>query len=154
MSAINRYRLWAGLLLFSVGALGADVLNNQYLPPKDAVLDDKGQPLAVPESRPALEIHLPQATQAPKRQSGKVKQSKKISKKTISKTKVERQLVANDPACRWLDARLDHLEAAVRSQGAGYQKEELTVRRKEWSCLDCGGHGPEPDDYGRCQYRR
>lgn len=131
------------------------------------VLDNKNQPIsAQPKVKVGLEfleqdLTLPSSTKANRTQQKNTnKRPKKQSRtgKTAPKNSIaKRNHIANDPSCRWLNARMDHLEDQLRSphtQALGHHKTELNNRKKEWKCLNCGTQGPDQDDYSRCQHRR
>lgn len=162
------------LLLFcclpSTGAAREPVLTPEYgletLPqnppseplPLGTLLDSEGKPLAIPAEQSALEyspstVHVDEA------------KTKQATKSTTAKKKMpsrkqqlaSRDRVANDPSCRWLNARMSQLETQIGKRpdkAARYQIDELSARQQEWQCLKCGAEGPNQDDHYRCQYRR
>ncbi|MDT3319555.1 hypothetical protein Q4Q52_07250 [Shewanella sp. SP1S2-4] len=132
--------------------------------PLGTLLDSEGKPINLPNqvqssfeySAPTLTPAEPsKATKSTKAtQSTKASKSKKLSRK---QQLAGREHVANDPNCRWLDKRMDQLEAQLGGQQdntATYQADELSARQKEWQCLKCGVEGPAQNDHSNCQYRR
>ncbi|QYJ78752.1 hypothetical protein [Shewanella acanthi] len=131
--------------------------------PLGTLLDSDGNPIGMPEERSALNyssltVDTPEATTKKAKDNTSTKSPKKKAKKPSRKQQLaSREHIANDPSCRWLDARMDQLEGQIStkaSAAAQYQSDELNVRQQEWRCLKCGAEGPERDDYYRCQYRR
>ncbi|MCH1929874.1 hypothetical protein L9G16_06740 [Shewanella sp. A25] len=129
--------------------------------PLGTLLDSDGNPIALPEERSALNyssptVDTPEVTTKNAKENTPTKSPKKKTKKQSRKQQLaSREHVANDPSCRWLDARMDLLEGQIGTKAsANYQTDELDVRQQEWRCLKCGAEGPDRDDYYRCQYRR
>lgn len=132
------------------------------------VLDNKNQPIpAQPKVNVGLEfleqdLPLPSTTKTSRSQEKKnttkvFKKQSRTSKAAPKKSIPSRKHIANDPSCRWLDARMDHLEDQLRSphtQTLGHHKTELSNRKKEWQCLNCAAQGPIQGDHSRCQHRR
>ncbi|MCL1038816.1 hypothetical protein L2750_16935 [Shewanella submarina] len=125
--------------------------------PLDTVLDEHGNPIAIPKQQSALEMPAP-ATPSPeaprnksneKQVSDKAKKPRKLSRK---QQLANRTSVANDPFCRWLDQRLKQLEKAG-TQKYGHHAQERKVRMQEWQCLKCGAEGPATGDHHKCQAR-
>ena len=127
--------------------------------PLGVVLDDKGQPIAIPDKPQShFEYHYVPPTkryqQTVKAHPSNQKKSKKLSRKQLL---ASRQSVANDAGCRWLDSRMSTLEKKLtlgvnhRNQ---HHQQELLVRQDEWECLKCGVEGPAQADHHSCQYRR
>lgn len=135
--------------------------------PLGTLLDSEGKPINLPDqeqssfeySAPTLTPTEPsKATKSTKStkdtQSTKATKSKKLSRK---QQLASREHVANDPNCRWLDKRMDQLEAQLggkQDNAATHQADELSARQKEWQCLKCGAEGPAQNDHSNCQYRR
>ncbi|ABN59657.1 hypothetical protein [Shewanella baltica] len=132
--------------------------------PLGTLLDSEGKPINLPDqeqssfeySAPTLTPAEPsKATKSTKdTQSTKATKSKKLSRK---QQLASREHVANDPNCRWLDKRMDQLEAQLggkQDNAATHQADELSARQKEWQCLKCGAEGPAQNDHSNCQYRR
>ncbi|MCE9686159.1 hypothetical protein LZP73_08000 [Shewanella sp. AS16] len=90
---------------------------------------------------------------APSGIAGTTQKRQQSRKQTLA----SRAHVANDPGCRWLDNRMDQLEAQLRVKNnsfvQGYRR-ELTTRRREWQCLKCGAEGPSQADHSHCQHKR
>ncbi|MCL1095415.1 hypothetical protein [Shewanella kaireitica] len=127
--------------------------------PLGAVLDDKGQPLAIPtQNKTALSYSTPPPANTS--HNSKTPQSKPKPKyKKISRKQqlASRKNVANDAGCRWLNGRMKLLEKQLRlgvNHRNQHQQQELNVRQDEWECLKCGVEGPNPSDHHSCQYRR
>ena len=127
--------------------------------PLGVVLDDKGQPLSIPQSNNAALNYTPVTTTSHTKSSNKASEKPKSkSKKTSRKQQLaSRKSVANDAGCRWLNNRMKLLEKQL-SPGLNHrnqhQKQELEIRQDEWECLKCGVEGPNPSDHHSCQYRR
>lgn len=131
--------------------------------PLGTILDSQGRPIAIPaEPQSALEysaaeafIAEPQKPQATRtKPATKPAKTKKLSRK---QQLASRDKVANDPNCRWLDTRMDQLEAQIKGKQDNkmqYVSEEIKARQKEWQCLKCGAEGPKQGDRTDCQYRR
>ncbi len=128
--------------------------------PLGSLRDSEGNPLPIPEApQSALDYSAPQTSATKKnRTSTKIAAPRRTTKAKISRKQqlANRDKVANDPSCRWLDSRLNQLEQQLEHQTAkaNYQTDELHARQTEWQCLKCGAEGPNSDDYYRCQYRR
>lgn len=129
--------------------------------PLGTLLDSQGKPLPIPAEQSALDYSPPTVNvdnTSPKTKTNKTQSTKTKNKKLSRKQQLaSRDKVANDPSCRWLDARMSQLETQIgnkREQAADYHSDELNARKQEWQCLKCGVEGPNPDDYHRCQYRR
>jgi hypothetical protein len=135
--------------------------------PLGTVLDSQGNPLSLPSTQQsALDYSAPEVppvksatkARAQSRQTDAKRSTKARRKPKTAKARLDsRHHVANDPGCRWLDNRLDHLEAKLRQRQDtphGYQAQELRVRREEWRCLKCAAQGPVQGDHANCQYRR
>ncbi|MGL5358404.1 MAG: hypothetical protein ACRDBI_01625 [Shewanella sp.] len=174
----------AGFSLGSLTALATEPSLSSLAQPKETkplplgtLLDNQGRPLSLPQhSHSALEYSAPIAspeantpsTATTKRTTAKLSTSKQSTSKRSAEAKllssqrigdghINRERIANDPNCRWLDNRLTQLESLTRGQRgnpAQYHAEELHARQQEWLCLKCGAAGPVQGDYGRCQYRR
>ncbi|AAN57660.1 hypothetical protein HRJ35_02315 [Shewanella oneidensis MR-1] len=129
--------------------------------PLGTLLDSEGKLLPIPVEQSALDYSPPTVNidnESPKAKTDKT-QSTKTKKKKLSRKQqlASREKVANDPSCRWLDARMSQLETQIgnkQDKAADYQSDELSARRQEWQCLKCGVEGPNQDDHHRCQYRR
>ncbi|MGI2131324.1 hypothetical protein ACRN93_08410 [Shewanella baltica] len=132
--------------------------------PLGTLLDSEGKPINLPDqeqssfeySAPTLTPTEPSKTTKSTNatQSTKTTKSKKLSRK---QQLASREHVANDPNCRWLDKRMDQLEAQLggkQDNAASHQADELSARQKEWQCLKCGAEGPAQNDHSNCQYRR
>ncbi|MCF1428272.1 MAG: hypothetical protein LPH21_08105 [Shewanella sp.] len=150
MTTHHSWLLGLGLLLVTIPASPAtkDPL------PLDTVLDANGDPIAIPQ-RPRSALELPSPEFMPP--SPTPKKNPKVRSRTTQKLNRKQQLanrdsVANDPTCRWLDQRLKQLESAQK-QKYGYQQDEYSVRFKEWQCLKCGAEGPGRGDHDKCQTR-
>ncbi|MCL1091846.1 hypothetical protein L2744_19995 [Shewanella profunda] len=132
---------------------------NQPLP-LGTLLDSDGKPINIPnQPQSAFEYSAPTvtSTEIQKNQTTKPTKTSKSKKLTRKQQLASRVQVANDPNCRWLDKRMDQLEAlssGKQNKPAQYQIDELSARQKEWQCLKCGAEGPDQNDYSRCQYRR
>lgn len=129
--------------------------------PLGTLLDSEGKPLPIPAEQSALDYSPPTVNvdnPSPKTKTNKTQSTKTKNKKLSRKQQLaSRDNIANDPSCRWLDARMSQLETQIgnkRDQTADYHSDELNARKQEWQCLKCGAEGPNPDDYHRCQYRR
>lgn len=128
--------------------------------PLGTLLDNNGQPIHIPNQRQsALEYSTPTVSLAETQKSQTHAPSKKTKSKKLNRKQqlTSRAQVANDPNCRWLDKRMQQLEAlssSKQNKPAQYQLDELSARQKEWQCLKCGAEGPNQNDYSRCQYRR
>lgn len=127
-----------------------------------SALNDKGQPLELPDqpksslnySPPPIEDSKQSSTQS---RVTKDSPHKKAKPKSRKQQLVSRSSVANDPGCRWLNARMNSLErqisSGVNSRNRHYQQ-ELKIRQDEWECMKCGAEGPAQSDHAACQYRR
>jgi len=143
-------------LCFSFTCLAADL-------PLNVLLDDKGQPLAIPtEQQIALDYTpVPHTTasysaQTP-RTNKKARAKQKATKMSRKQQLKNRNSIADNSNCRWLSARMTQLEKQLNpgiNHRNRHQQQELNARQTEWECLKCGAEGPEPRDYYACQYRR
>ncbi|MGL4712122.1 MAG: hypothetical protein ACRCWP_06055 [Shewanella sp.] len=128
--------------------------------PLGTLLDNEGKPINLPNQVQSAFEYSPTLTPTEPSKTTQSTQSKKAtkSKKLTRKQQLaSREHVANDPNCRWLDKRMDQLEALLgdkQDTTAKYQADELNARQKEWQCLKCGAEGPAQNDYSQCQYRR
>ncbi|MFT5789297.1 MAG: hypothetical protein ACI8SJ_001413 [Shewanella sp.] len=128
--------------------------------PLGAVLDDKGQPLAIPTQPKTALSYTPvkqtETTSASKQSPSKPK-AKKTKKMSHKQQLASRTKVANDAGCRWLNSRMNLLEKqlnlGVNNRNMHHQQ-ELNARQNEWECLKCGMEGPNQSDHHSCQYRR
>ncbi|ACA84423.1 hypothetical protein [Shewanella woodyi] len=131
--------------------------------PLGSVLDSQGNPIQLPSKQESA-LEIPSIKPTKEYQSTPAK-SRKRSQSRSKKSKLSRKQqlasrtsVANDPGCRWLDARMDHLERKLNDKGNSnansYHKKELSIREQEWKCLKCGAEGPKQTDHDHCQYRR
>ncbi|MFV0596020.1 hypothetical protein [Shewanella sp.] len=129
--------------------------------PLGTLLDSEGKPLPLPTQQSALDYespvidtdNKPAKTNANKAKSATSKKKKLNRKQQLA----SRERVANNPSCRWLNARMSQLETQIGNRpdkAASYQTDELSARQQEWQCLKCGAEGPNQDDHYRCQYRR
>ncbi|GIU25623.1 hypothetical protein L2719_10235 [Shewanella schlegeliana] len=127
-----------------------------------SVLNDKGQPIELPDKPKSDFNYSPPPIEDSKRSSTQSRVTKKSSsKKAKAKSRKQRlasrSSVANDPGCRWLNSRMNsldrHLSSGVNSRNRHYQT-ELKIRQGEWECMKCGAEGPEQSDHATCQYRR
>lgn len=126
--------------------------------PLGTLLDSEGKPLAIPTEQSALEYSSPTVNvdEAKTKQTTKSTAAKK-KKPSRKQQLISRDRVANDPSCRWLNARMSQLETQIGNRpdrAASYHTDELSARQQEWQCLKCGAEGPNQDDHYRCQYRR
>ncbi|MGL6122260.1 MAG: hypothetical protein ACRC1W_04385 [Shewanella sp.] len=139
--------------------------------PLGTLLDSNGKPMNVPNQVQSGLEHSPttvNSTERPQPKSNKATNLNKATKSTSTQTTKSKKLtrkqqlasrehVANDPNCRWLDKRMEQLEALLGDKPdttAKYQADELNARQKEWQCLKCGAEGPAQNDHSQCQYRR
>jgi hypothetical protein len=133
---------------------------NESAPDLGQALDNQGNPItAYPKIQIGLEFLEQDSPEAHNTENPKSAKRKKPASKSArtAKNKSHRRNVANDPGCRWLDTRMDHLENQLRSghsQAIGYQEGELKIRQKEWRCLKCATQGPGQGDHSRCQQKR
>lgn len=125
--------------------------------PADSALDSEGNPIVIPgQHRSALHYRaqdLP-TTKQPKSQR---RETLKKPKKDNRRRTAQRQLVADDPSCRWLHQRMNQLKRKLQSQSKpefGFHRDELNIRKSEWDCMKCGAEGPSVSDYQKCQYKR
>ncbi|MFG0454366.1 hypothetical protein [Shewanella mangrovisoli] len=129
--------------------------------PLGTLLDSEGKPLSIPTQQSALDYqspvidtdNMPAKTNTHKAKSTSSKKKKQSRKQQLA----SRERVANNPSCRWLNARMSQLETQIGNRpdkAASYQTDELSARQQEWQCLKCGAEGPNQDDHYRCQYRR
>lgn len=123
--------------------------------PLGTLLDANGQPMALPQQHQgAMHYQAPkQSPIKPRSNPAPSSQRNHAGKGKSKASNTKRITVANDPTCRWLDQRLKQLQIQ-QQQRYGHQQRELTLRRKEWRCLDCAGKGPEAGDHARCQIKR
>ena len=129
--------------------------------PLGVILDSQGQAIAAPENtQSAMEYQSSEAT-VPFSQTQRPppnpppSPSKKNKKNNRKQQLNSRAHIADDPSCRWLDQRMDQLEAQLRRNDANaFHDEELQHRQQEWVCMKCGAEGPSQDDYSTCQYKR
>lgn len=128
--------------------------------PLGVVLDDKGQPLLIPEKPKAALSYTPiQQTKTPVAlpSNNKTKTKTKTKKTSRKQQLASRQKVANDAGCRWLNSRMTLLEKNVSldiNHRNIHLQQELNARQNEWECLKCGTEGPNLSDHNSCQYRR
>ncbi|QIR15933.1 hypothetical protein [Shewanella aestuarii] len=127
----------------------------------DGVFDSNGNPLAIPPVNQALHYQASEALSdaSPKtKHKSSNKARAKHAKKASTQDKHDRAsaVVANDPSCRWLSARIKALEKKLspKSERKQYIKDELGIRKSEYSCLRCAGDGPSQGDHALCQYKR
>ncbi|MGI2258523.1 hypothetical protein [Shewanella sp. GXUN23E] len=122
--------------------------------PLDTVLDANGNPIAIPQqTESALELPAPELIPISAKQEKQTKVKSQPAKKLSRKQALaNRDSVANDPSCRWLDQRLKQLESTLK-QKYGHQQDEYSVRFQEWQCLKCGAEGPVSGDHDKCQAR-
>ena len=126
--------------------------------PLGVILDSQGQPIALPtDIESGLEyrsqehlVHEPStkaSLKAPQKPS-----PKKTKKSSRKQQLASRNSVANDPSCRWLDQRMDQLEAKLKLKSGdyGYHQTELSKRQDEWYCLKCGAEGPGREERDNC----
>lgn len=127
-----------------------------------SVLNDKGQPLEIPNKPKSHFNYSPPPIESSSSPSPKIRRNQKSSpKKTKAKSRKQqlasRSSVANDPSCRWLNGRMNSLErnlnGELNSRNRHYQQ-ELNIRQDEWECMKCGAEGPEQSDHAECQYKR
>jgi hypothetical protein len=161
--------LWFTILTISITfsyAYASDLTELVEKNPKESApdlgqaLDNQGNPItANPKIQISLEFleqDIPEVSNSETPKSSKRKQPSNKSARTAT-NKSPRQKIANDPGCRWLDTRMDHLEDQLRSphnQTLGHQESELKIRQKEWRCLKCAKQGPAQGDHSRCQQKR
>jgi hypothetical protein len=132
--------------------------------PLGVILDSQGNPIPLPtKQQSALEI--PSLKSSKKSKQTQHKSTKKTSRTKPKKRSLSakqqlasRASVANDPSCRWLNARMDQLENKLTYEGnsgsKSYHQKELSTREREWKCMKCGTEGPNQVDRDKCQQKR
>ncbi|WOT05373.1 hypothetical protein [Shewanella youngdeokensis] len=161
MLPTRHLRTCCALILLSPTSLASDTKPAAL--PLGVVLDDKGQPIAIPTQANGALNYTPPAikTNTQPRKASYSKPTNKPIKKAKPKSRKQqlasRQTIANDPGCRWLNSRMSALEKHLRlgvNHRNQHQQQELNIRQSEWQCLKCGAEGPAPSDHNRCQHRR
>ncbi len=125
--------------------------------PEDGALDSDGNPLDIPaQPQSSLHYRSSEAQTTPINKHYQF-QTVKQKRKSHKQQQTDRQHVADNPNCRWLDKRMQQLEKQIKRQtkpDRAYHATELRIRNKEWNCLKCGAEGPQVADHAKCQYRR
>lgn len=145
----SRHLLALGLILLigSASAEPVQLSNSTPLKPRqDQALDADGKPIQLREFTPALEYNAKEAQVVP------ISAGKQARRHSNTRSSRQRNAIADDASCRWLNNRMGELRKRLQSGSrlSDYINDEMHQYQRQWQCLDCSGSGPAAGDHARC----